>query len=881
MSLNQGATLLHYRLVDKLGEGGMGVVWTATDTTLDREVAIKVLPEALAEHSDRLARFEREAKLLASLNHTNIAAVYGLHEGPDGERFIAMELVPGEDLAAILERGPLSVERTLAFAHQITEALEAAHEQGVIHRDLKPANIVITPDDRVKVLDFGLAKTLETDPASGSPDPSMSPTLTSAGTVAGMMLGTAAYMSPEQARGQAADKRADIWGFGCLLHEMLTGTRAFPGGTVTDTLAAVLTLQPDAATLPKDTPRSIRRLIERCTEKDVRRRLRDIGEARIAIEDAIASDDEGALALEESAGAGAKRNAAPWLVAAVAGAVAVGAVAWLALRGDTSEPRIGRFSIQFPYAAAPRYGDGRALAISPDGKTIVSSAEGGSDDQLYVRKIDDFAVRELTTARSARLPVFSPDGQWIGFANTEGLWKVNLAGGPPTRLGAFSAFPLGVTWSPDGFIYFVSSRQLFRVPESGGEIEQIEIEELRSRTLWSPTAMASGKAILLSAGERANATLIAVDLEDNSVKELGLQGSDPRYLATGHLLFANNNQVFAVPFDADTLEVSGTPIPVLPRVWIDGFTIQAAFSDNGTVIYHPANERNSRQMVSVDREGIVEPILSGTQPFEDANDPRFSPDGSKLAVSESAGPIWLIDLDSGTPTKLSENGFYPIWSPDGTELVYGTTRSTSFNLMQRPIDMSQPEKVLLDRENNLRAGDWARDGTIVFREEIPGKGMDLSHWSDRSDESTIETLLDGENDELSPSVSPDGRWLAYASDQAGRDEIYVTRFPNPGGIVQVSVAGGANPLWSPDGRELYYFEGRKFIAVIVAYDPEFRVVSRMTLFEGDFVQYRWQRQYDVHPNGERFVMISNPPGSHLEVVLDWFSELDRLVARND
>jgi Tol biopolymer transport system component/predicted Ser/Thr protein kinase len=881
MSLNQGAALLHYRLVDKLGEGGMGVVWTATDTTLDREVAIKVLPEALADHSDRLARFEREAKLLASLNHSNIAAVYGLHEGPDGERFIAMELVPGEDLSAILERGPLSVERTLAFAHQIAEALEAAHEQGVIHRDLKPANIVITPDDRVKVLDFGLAKTLDTDPASGGPDPSMSPTLTSAGTVAGMMLGTAAYMSPEQARGQAADKRADIWGFGCLLHEMLTGTRAFPGGTVTDTLAAVLTLQPDAATLPKDTPRSIRRLIERCTEKDVRRRLRDIGEARIAIEDAQADPSGAALSDDEAIPASRARSRASWLVAAVAGAVAVAAVSLLVLQMDAPEPQIGRFSIQFPYAAAPRYGDGRALAISPDGKTIVSSAEGGSDDQLYVRKIDDFAVRELTTARSARLPVFSPDGQWIGFANTEGLWKVNLAGGPPTRLGAFSAFPLGVTWSPDGFIYFVSSRQLFRVPDSGGEIEQIEIEELRSRTLWSPTAMASGKAILLSAGERANATLIAVDLEDNSVKELGLQGSDPRYLATGHLLFANNNQVFAVPFDADALEVSGTPVPVLPRVWIDGFTIQAAFSDNGTVIYHPASERNSRQMVSVDREGIVEPILSGTLPFEDANDPRFSPDGSKLAVSESAGPIWLIELASGTPTKLSENGFYPIWSPDGTELVYGTTRSTSFNLMQRPIDMSQPEKVLLDRENNLRTGDWAHDGTIVFREEIPGKGMDLSRWPDPDDESTIDILLDGENDELSPSVSPDGRWLAYASDQAGRDEIYVTRFPNPGGIVQVSVAGGANPLWSPDGRELYYFEGRKFISVNVAYDPEFRVVSRTTLFEGDFVQYRWQRQYDVHPDGERFVMISNPPGSHLEVVLDWFSELDRLVARNN
>jgi Tol biopolymer transport system component/predicted Ser/Thr protein kinase len=881
MSLNSGATLLHYRLGDKLGEGGMGIVWNATDTTLDREVAIKVLPESLSEHSDRLARFEREAKLLASLNHSNIAAVYGLHEGQDGERFIAMELIPGEDLAAILERGPLTVDKALDYAGQIADALEAAHEQGVIHRDLKPANIVITPDDRVKVLDFGLAKTLETDPASGSPDPSMSPTLTSAGTVAGMMLGTAAYMSPEQARGQAADKRSDIWAFGCLLHEMLTGERAFPGGTVTDTLAAVLTLQPDASAIPRDTPRSIRRLIERCTEKEVRRRLRDIGEARIAIEDAVAGEDEGAFESEFSTGIEVPRRTAPWLIAAIAGAIAVGAVTMLALRGDSGEPRIGKFSIQFPYAAAPRYGDGRALAISPDGQVIVSSAEGGSDDQLYIRRIDDFSVREITTARSARLPCFSPDGEWISFATTEGLWKVNLAGGPPTKLGAFSAFPLGVTWSPDGFIYFVSSRRLYRVSENGGEIEDIELEDLKSRTLWSPTALPSGKVLLLSAGERANATLVALDLENNRVKELGLQGADPRYLPTGHLLFSNDNQVFAVPFDVDALEATGTPTPVLPRVWIDGFTIQAAFADNGTVVYHPADDRNSRQLVSVDRSGVMQPILSGAQPFEDVNDPRYSPDGSKLAFSESAGPIWILDLDSETPTKLSENGFYPIWNPSGTELVYGTTRSNSFDLMLRRIDMSQPERVLLDRDYNLRAGDWSRDGTIVFRVEIPGKGMDLSRWPDPTDEGTIESLLDGDNDELSPSVSRDGKWLAYASDQAGRDEIYVTRFPNPEGIVQVSIAGGANPLWSPDGSELYYFQDREFIAVEVAYDPEFRVVSRRTLFEGDFVQYRWQRQYDVHPDGDQFVMIENPPGSHLEIVIDWFSELDRLVARND
>ncbi len=879
MSLNEGSSLLHYNLVEKLGEGGMGVVWSATDTTLDREVAIKVLPEALTAHADRLARFEREAKLLASLNHPNIAAVYGLHEGSGGERFIAMELVPGEDLAARLERGPLSLESVLAFGQQIAEALEAAHEQGVIHRDLKPANIVVTPDDRVKVLDFGLAKTLETDPASGNPDPSMSPTLTSAGTVAGMMLGTAAYMSPEQARGQAADKRADIWAFGCLLHEMLTGERAFPGGTVTDTLAAVLTLQPDAAVLPSETPHSIRRLIERCTEKDVRRRLRDIGEARIAIEDALA---EPASSIELDSGfteTAQGHGRLPWFLAA-AGAVVAALALGFALMPDTRDQTIGRFAMEFPYSTAPRYGDGRALAISPDGKVIVSSAEGGSDDQLYIRHIDDFEVREIATARSARLPFFSPDGSWVGFATTEGLWKVNLAGGPPIRLGSFSAFPLGVTWSPNGFVYFVSSRQLFRVPDSGGEVEQIDLDELRSLTLWSPTAMPSGKAILLSTGERSNARLIALNLEDNTITELGLQGTDPRYLPTGHLLYANENQVLAITFDAEKLEANGTPVPVLPRVWIDGFTIQAAISDNGTVIYHPASERNTRRLVLVDRKGVAVPLLPDSQPFDDTNDPRFSPDGSKLALSESGGPIWVVDLASGTPTKLSESGFYPVWSPDSTQLLFGTTRTSSFDLMLRRVDMSQPETLILDRENNLRAGDWTRTGTIVFREEIPGKGMDLSFWSDPGDESTIATLLDGENDELSPSVSPDGRWLAYVSDQAGRDEVYVTRFPDPGGIVQVSVAGGANPSWSPDGSELYYFQNRQFIAVTARYDPEFRVAGRRTLFEGDFVQYRWQRQYDVHPDGEHFVMIENPPGGHLEVILNWFSELERVAGRN-
>jgi Tol biopolymer transport system component len=879
MSLNSGVTLLHYRLVDKLGEGGMGVVWTATDTSLEREVAIKVLPEALGAHPERLARFEREAKLLASLNHPAIAAVYGLHEGAEGERFIAMELVPGEDLAAVLARGPLSVERALAFAGQIAEALEAAHEQGVIHRDLKPANVMVTPDDRIKVLDFGLAKSFDADPGSVPVNPSISPTLTSAGTVAGMILGTAAYMSPEQARGQAVDKRADIWAFGCLLHEMLSGSRAFAGDTVSDILAAVLTTKPDPSVLRDGTPPSVRRLIERCTEKDARRRLRDIGEARIALEDAETGEPETELGGTSISSARSQR--VPWITAAAAGVFAAAAIGLLVTRADAPAPEVGRFAIEYPHTQGQRYGDGRALAISPDGTVVVTTAAGGSDDLLYYRRIDEYEVHQIDAARTGRLPFFSPDGEWIGFVTTEGLSKINLAGGPPTKLGSLTAFSTGATWSTNGSIYLTSSQQLWRIPENGGDVEEVDAPGLRSQSIGNPWAMPSGKTLLLSIGQRTEAKLVALDIETNSIRELGLQGSDPRYLPTGQLIYTSANQVLAVRFDAEKLTPVGTPVLVLPRVRIDGNTMQLAFSDNGTAIYLPIDERGLRRMVMVDLDGDTEPIFSGTTPFFDNNDPRFSPDGSKIAMSESSGPIWVVDLESGAPTKLSESGFYPIWSPDGSHVAYGTTRFTSFNIMLRPLNMSEPEHVLLEGENNFRTADWASDGALVIREEIPGKGMDLRRWSDTADEETIDVLLDGDDDEISPAVSPNGRWMAYVSDQGGRDEIYVTAFPNPKGIVQISVAGGANPAWSTDGREIYYFQGREFIAVTITADPDFRVVNRRTLFEGDFRQYRWQRQYDVHPDGRHFVMIEDPPGGHLEVILNWFTDLERKFDRGN
>ncbi|MEJ2582370.1 MAG: hypothetical protein P8127_12180, partial [Acidobacteriota bacterium] len=639
--------------------------------------------------------------------------------------------------------------------------------------------------------------------------------------------------------------------------------------------------QPDQEALPSTTPKAVTRLIERCTEKDPRRRLRDIGEARIALEDARADSGETVVETGEETPKPGFSRWLPWI--ATAGAVLVALVMTLLYvqQTDAPDPTVGRFAVEYPYTQGQRYGDGRALAISPDGNVIVTSAAGGSDDLLYYRRIDEYEAHQVTAARAGRLPFFSPDGEWIGFVTPQGVWKINLAGGPPTKLGSVTAFTVGATWSTNGSIYLTSSQQLWQLPENGGESERIDIEGFGSEGVGNPWAMPSGKTLLLSVGQRDDANLIALDLETKSIREIGLQGSDPRYLPTGHLIYTHANQVLAVKFDARDLAPIGTPIPVLPRVRIDSNTMQLAFSDNGTAVYLPADERGWRRLVMVDLNGRADPVFEESTPFSDNNDPMFSPDGSKIALSESAGPIWVIDLESGAPIKLSDSGFYPMWSPDGSQIAYGTARSTSFDLMLRPLDMSQPERVLLDRDINLRTADWAQDGALIIREEIPGKGMDLMRWADLQDESSIGVLLGGDADEVSPAVSPNGRWLAYVSGQSGRDEVYVAAYPKPEGVVQVSVAGGANPAWSADGSEIYYFQGREFIAVTVAADRGLRVVGRRTLFESDIRQYRWHRQYDVHPDGQHFVMIEDPPGGHLEVILNWFTELEQTLDRKN
>lgn len=371
--------------------------------------------------------------------------------------------------------------------------------------------------------------------------------------------------------------------------------------------------------------------------------------------------------------------------------------------------------------------------------------------------------------------------------------------------------------------------------------------------------------------------LFALDLESKELKPLGIAGTDPRYLPTGQLMFAQGNQVLVVDFDLEALAPRGTPAPVLSRVWIDSGQIQADVANDGTVVYLPRGPGETQSLVSVDRNGKVEPLVPDGLPFSSLNDPRLSPDGDRLVLSADTGAIWMVDLSTQTPTLLSESGFYPVWSPAGGEIVFSTSRGKTFDVMRVPIDLSRPEELLLDQENNLRTMDWTRKGELVIREEIPGKGMDLRYWPDLTDESSIRVLMDGPDDELAPVVSPDDRWMAYVSDYSGSDEIYVTSFPETGARSKVSIKGGNSPTWSPDGKELYYFEGRRFVAVSVETTPAFRVLGRRTLLEGEFVQYRWSRQYDVAPDGNRFVMIKNPARRDVEVITNWFAELRKLV----
>ena len=707
-----------YEILELIGAGGMDEVYRARDTKLGRDVAIKVLPEAVAQSPERLARFEREAQLLASLNHPNIATIHGLEEH-EGIAYLVMELVPGETLAEKLARGPIPEKEAVELARQIIDGLEAAHESGVIHRDLKPANIKITPEGIVRILDFGLAKAFEKDGADA--DSSLSPTLTRDGSGTGVILGTAAYMSPEQASGRPVDKRSDIFSFGSVLFEMLSGRQAFDGENVSEILAAVIKTEPDWSRLPS----AFERLVRRCLEKDPHRRLRDIGDARLELEDA-----------STPVVAGNASSSRPVAIAlALSGVVAVA----LSLAGVFSAPApkdVTRFAVVLPpdtnFVDFARPG----IALSPDGSQLVFRR----NTNLYLRRMDRAEPELLPGTERARVPVFSPDGEWIAFFDQEGLLKkVHLGGGPPVTICSVSVTPLGADWGDDGYIVYAErERGLLRVSAAGGEPELWLDNE--GMVIAYPELLGDGRVLFSSLTRDENGDAAQIILASPATSErrsLNLGGSQPRYLASGHLVFADQGQLVAVAFDANKQEVRGR-VALVDGIAIASGTAAAQFavSDSGTLVYLDYLASLSRRLVWVDRDGNTSSAQAGSRAYSDI---RFSLDGRRVAVHDhgAGNDIWIYSPERGTATRMSYSPLadeVPVWSPDGRFVVYTTDNGMGRILKRAPSDGSGSEEALWETDRHTHVADWTPDGKALvlnLRAPLLGSpivGTDYESW---------------------------------------------------------------------------------------------------------------------------------------------------------
>ncbi len=889
-----GQTISHYKVIEKIGQGGMGEVYRAEDTNLSREVAIKVLPEQFTQDPQRLARFEREAKLLASLNHPNIAAIYGF-EKAEGVHFLALELVPGETLAERVAKGPVPVEEALEVCRQIAEGVEAAHEKGVIHRDLKPANVKVTPEGKVKILDFGLAKAFEDEiPAA---DISQSPTLTEEMTRAGVILGTAAYMSPEQAKGKSVDNRTDIFAFGSVLYELLTGKRAFEGETVTDTLARVLQGQPDWKALPEDTPTRVIELLTDCLEKDSAERLPDIGHVRIQIKKALKEPiTVSPIGAASAAQPSLWKRAIPWSITAV--------VIVLAAVGFWNLTRPGPLAVSrlaMTLSATERLANLNrpAVALSPDGTHLVYAASrDNSQRQLYLRAMDQLQAEPIAGTEGAVNPFFSPDGQWVGFFANGKLKKISISGGAPLTLCDVPN-SRGASWGANDTIIFTPSSGtagLLEVPAAGGTpqvVTTLDAEKGEDRHRW-PQFLPEGKAVLFNvwAGDRTvdDALIVVQQLETGERRVLVEGGNHPHYVPTGHLVYARAGTLMAVPFDLARLEVTGPPVAVVEGITqsIGVTTAQFSFSRLGALVYVPGDVSGTEStLVWVNRQGAVESL--GAPPRAYAQ-PRLSPDGRRLAVhiTEARQNVWVYDIPRGTLTRLTFEGSnnWAIWTPDGKRLTFSATRpGAPFNVFWKPADGSGAAEQLTTTEHGHFATSWSPDGQVLaFTENHPTTARDI--WllpleGERQPRPFLRTPFS----EAQAKFSPDGRWLAYVSNESGRWEVYVQPFPGPGEKLQISTEGGTAPVWARNGRELFYRNGDKMLAVDVTTQPGFGAGTPTLLFAGPYQRPSSSNtNYDVAADGQSFLMIKaseqEAESSQINVVLNWFEELKRLVPTN-
>ena len=869
-------SIAHYRMVSKLGEGGMGTVYRASDTKLNRDVAVKVLPESFAEDPDRLARFTREAQVLASLNHPNIAAIYGVEE-----RALILELVEGPTLAERIAQGPIPLEDALPIAHQIAEALEYAHERGIIHRDLKPANIKITPQGRVKVLDFGLAKAMASDKPSG--DPAASPTLTMRATVAGVIMGTAAYMSPEQARGNPVDRRADIWAFGVILHEMLTGQLLFTGASISDTLAAVLTRELDF----KQVPPRVHRLLRSCLEKDFKRRLRDIGDAWRLIDEA-----------KPLAPAAAPGSRLPWLAASLVAliACALGVAFWRNTR--PVEHSLVRLNVDLGADAV--IGPNLTAALSPDGSRLIYPVSGHDGKQrLATRLLAQDQAIVLPGTEGAKDPFFSPSGQWVGFFADGTMKKISVQGGAPVTL-CDAPFTWGAAWGEDDQI-LVSRIQLgplSRVSASGGTPEpatKLVSGEVTHR--W-PQILSNGTILFTSAR-----TLVGMDYANIEAlvprtgerKTLVRGGYYGRYLPSGHLVYVHQGVLFGVAFDLSKLEVRGAPIPLVEDLAGNTGTggAQFDFSRTGTVVYLRGSNAALRwPIVWLDRSGKTEPLLVTPGIYYL---PRFSPDGTRLAlqsVSNNGADIFLYDLQRDAMTRLTFTGMglAACWNHDGKYIAFQSGTPGGFGISWIRSDGAGEAQQLLSTPHTVVPWSVSPDGRhLAYHENRPESGGDLMTLPlDLSDPAhpkpgKPEVFLSTPSDEVVPAFSPDGRWIAYRSNESGSNEVYVRPFPGAGGKWQVSAGGGLYGIWSKNGRELFYesADNRIFVVEYTTTRDTF-MPGKPRLWSDSKIYFPSVSNLDLAPDGKRFAVFPMPEAAqgekgsvHVTFLQNFFDDLKR------
>lgn len=862
----------------------MGEVYRAKDSKLGRDVAIKILSDEFAGDAERLARFEREARLLAQLNHENIATLHGLEEH-EGQQCLVMELIDGGTLAEKIAEGPIPVDEAVRIFVQIAEGLEAAHEKGIIHRDLKPANIKLTPGGKIKVLDFGLAKA-SSAVEDVSAETSQSPTLTK-GTALGVIMGTAPYMSPEQARGKTVDQRTDIWAYGCCLYEALAGKRAFAAETVTDTLAKIIEREPDWDALPDTVPRATRSLLDRCLRKRKEERLGSAGDIALRLQD---TDTDAAFESPSSTEPRQRRSRGASLTPAAI-AAAAGLLAGYLLSQNTpgnapvAEP--SHWAVPLPPDATLHE---NGISLSPDGKLLVAALEIEGRLKLYGKNVDSAVLEPIPGTEGGYAPFFSPDGEWIGFFGREQVHKIRVSGGNAIALCDYSRDRQRATWGPDGMIVYTGryGAGLASCPSDGGEPQvHTQNRQFGESAHRSPTFLPDGSILFAATGGIPEPRLAVLRANSDDVSPIPIDGHSPSYVTSGYLVYQNGERLLAATFDATKPARVGRETILADGLYSAGLTFPSyALSKEGTLAFIPGNEVFD-QLIWVDREGraIREIGEPGRHMY-----PRLSPQGDRALVSlqaRSGDPrdIWLYDIERGSraPLTFDKNAYTAEWSRDGQRVAFMSYDGPAGETLFYSVFVDQEvEPELLLRAAPGDPVSWSPDGrTLLYNQMLP-EGSDV--WEFDIDGARDPRPLLGESyDEHTATFSPDGQWIAYTSGESGRTEVYVQPYPGPGRKYSVSTSGGNEPVWSRDGRELFFRDVSAMMVVDVSFEPEFQASAPRELFRGSFRPApAVNPNYDVSADGEHFLMVRPTADTprEIHVIVNWAQQLDRLVPEN-